>query len=57
MNLLHHEKPDSDEIKLVDKLPNSFSPPTKSVITIDSKNQIWYLFIFKFIRLDIIIIF
>lgn len=47
MNLLHHEMPDSNALKLVDKLPNSFATPTKSLFRIDSNTQIWYFVVYN----------
>ncbi|XP_054164491.1 alpha-mannosidase 2-like [Oppia nitens] len=47
INLLHYETNDLNELKFVDKLPNSYTPSVKTVFTIDNNDQIWYFVIFN----------
>ena len=42
MNLLRYESPDVNQLKLVEKLHNSFSPSVKNLFRIDENNQNWY---------------
>lgn len=47
MNLLHYESTETNQLKLVEKLENSFSPPTKSLFIIDESNKNWYFVVYN----------
>ena len=47
MNLLHYQNSDSNQLKLVETLPNSFSSPVKTLFTIDDNHQNWYFVVYN----------
>jgi hypothetical protein len=43
MELLHYDNTEVNQLKLVEKLPNANSPPTKNVFVLNAKNPNWYV--------------